>query len=78
MLFISVDGTGRCQIYCSVDSLPSYEDMALMHKLTEMKILFDSVANTVVLKKGWTCLNVLARNLKININCEQREWQGTY
>lgn len=77
MPFISVDGTGRCQIYCSVDSQPSYEDMSLMHKITEMKIRFDSVANTVVLKKGWTCLNFFA-NLKININCEQREWQGTY
>lgn len=72
---VFLDGTGRCQIYCSVDSQPSYEDMTLMHKITEMKIRFDSVANTVVLKKGWTCFNLLA-NLKININCEQREWQG--
>lgn len=80
MLFMFVDGTGRCQIDCSIDSRPSYKDMALTYKLTEMNIRFDSVESivkTVVLKKSW-CFTFLVTDMKINISCKQPEWQGTY
>lgn len=78
MLFMFVDG--RCQIDCSIDSRPSYKDMALTYKLTEMNIRFDSVESTVktvVLKKSW-CFTFLVTDMKINISCKQPEWQGTY
>lgn len=79
MLFIIVDGTGRCQIDCSVDSQPSYEDITWKknHKLTEMKIRFDSTASAVVLKKSCHIFTFTREKMKININCKQQEWQGT-
>lgn len=78
MLFMFVDGTGRCQIDCSIDSRPSYKDMALTYKLTEMNIdSVESTVKTVVLKKSW-CFTFLVTDMKINISCKQPEWQGTY
>lgn len=78
LLFIFVDGTGGCQIDCSVDSKPSYEDMSLLeHEITEMKIRFDSTASAVVLKKSCKFYTAYRKNMMIDINCKQREWQGT-
>lgn len=73
-----LDNPKECQFDCSVDSQPSYENMAGKHELTEMKIHFVNKTNeeTSVIKK-W-CRAILPTNVMINITCKRPEVQSMY